>query len=235
MRIATYCIAFPEEYDIITNMVRQARKLGDVWVIDGGPTGHLCHHPRDINSHVLLRMSEEIGFIYTKHPWPGNPGEQRNWALEAMRPHNYDWIIQNDADEFWPDQEVERIPAYLESLPPKVTNVLVNILPLVEDEHSYSRSYAHYLSHARIHRPGAVEWSKTWHEHQFFEGERVKSDLWLVHTNWLFIGRLNRIKGHGLEGWTNPPVDKLPIKMHPRDFTWPQLDAPDDDKDRVRR
>ena len=228
MRIATYCITFPEEHDIVMNMVRQARKLGDVWIVDGGPDGHLCHNPRtDIDPWILQRMAEEHGFIYTRIPWPGNPGAQRNNALRMMEPYGYDWIIQNDSDELWPDQSIAAIPGYLESLDPIQSNVIVKVFPLVGDEQHYSKRYAHHLTHGRIHRGSTVQWGETWHEHQFFKGERVKSDLWLVHTNWLFLERLKRIKGHGLERWGD--VDRTPI---PNSFglTWPTLDYPDGDR-----
>lgn len=227
MRIATYCITFPEEHDVIMNMVRQAKRLGDVWVVDGGPDGHLCHNPTpDLDPWVLQRMGEVEGFIYTRLSWPGNPGTQRNDALRIMEPHNYDWIIQNDSDEFWPDQMVEQIPEYLESQQESVTNIKVKVLPLVGDEGHYSPNYAHHLSHARIHRPGAVSWSETWHEHQFFEGGRIDSDLWLVHTNWLFLERLKRIKGHGLEGWDHNPVQIEALPSDRFGLTWPELDYP---------
>jgi len=228
MKIATYCITFPEEYDVLPNMVRQAQKLGDVWVIDGGPSGHLCHHPRqELDPWKIQRMSETMGFIYTRNPWPGNPGAQRNKALETMEPYNYDWIIQNDSDELWTDQAVEQIPQFLASLDSDVTNVLVKVLPLVVDEDHYSMGYATYLTHGRIHRPGTVRWGETWHEHQFYTGKRVRSDFWLLHTNWLFLNRLRRLKGHGLEGWNNVGYEPLP----PGKFglTWPKLDYPDDD------
>jgi hypothetical protein len=103
----------------------------------------------------------------------------------------------------------------------------VRVLPFVGDEQHYSKNWATYLTHGRIHRAGTVWWGETWHEHQFFRGTQFKSELWLLHTNWLFTNRLKRIKGHGLEGWNN--VDKTPI---PDDIglTWPQLIYPDEDR-----
>ncbi|NIQ88689.1 MAG: glycosyltransferase family 2 protein [Deltaproteobacteria bacterium] len=226
MRIATYCITFPEEYDIIMNMANQAKKLGDVWIIDGGPAGHLCHHPKKgLDEWVLRGMADTHGLTYTRIPWPGNPGAQRNNALEAMMPYGYDWIIQNDSDELWPDQSVERIPEYLESLPHDVTNARVKILPLIGDEDHYCKRYAHYLTHSRIHRPGYVQWGATWHEHMFYEGKRVDSGLWLLHTNWLFEDRLRRIKGHGLEGWSG--LDHTPLPDDRFGLTWPELRQPE--------
>jgi len=226
MRIATYCITFLEEYDIIMNMVNQAKKLGDVWVIDGGPDGHLCHHPKEgLDPWVIQRMSETEGFIYTRIPWPGNPGAQRNNALATMEPYGYDWIIQNDSDELWPDQSIEQIQELLATVPGKVTNVQVKVLPLIGDEDHYCKRYAHHLAHARIHRPNAVRWGETWHEHQFFEGERLRSDIWLLHTNWLFEERLHRIKGHGLEGWSG--LDHTPLPNYRFGLTWPKLEYPD--------
>jgi hypothetical protein len=228
MRIATYCITFPEEYDILPNMINQAKRLGDVWVIDGGPSGHLCHHPREgLNPWILQRMSETMGFIYTRIPWPGNPGAQRNNALATMEPYGYDWIIQNDSDELWPDRSIELIPDYLKGLSPDVTNVLVKVLPLIGDEGHYCRRYAHYLTHSRIHRPGTVSWGETWHEHLFYTGKRANSDLWLIHTNWLWENRLRRIKGHGLEGWKG--LDRTPLPPDRFGLTWPELCRPDDD------
>lgn len=228
MKIATYCITFPEEIDILPNMIGQAKKLGDVWLIDGGPTGHLCHHPRpDTDPWGVLRLSEDMGCIYARNEWPGTPGAQRNHALKVMEPYGYDWIIQNDSDELWPDQSVELIPGYLDALPSNVTNIQVKVLPLVEDEDHYSKTYAHHLTHARINTPGAVRWGETWHEHQFFEGERRQSGLWLLHTNWLFTERLRRIKGHGLERWGN--VDKTPLPPDRFELTWPKLQYPPED------
>ena len=228
MRIATYCITFCEEYDILPNMVNQAKRLGDVWIIDGGPTGNLCHHRRDdLDPWILCGMAESLGAKYLSMPWPGNPGRQRNKALAAMEPYTYDWIIQNDSDELWPDQSIEQIPAYLAELDAVVTNVLVKVLPLIGDEDHYCRSYAHHLTHGRIHRPGCVSWGETWHEHQFLNGQRVRSELWLLHTNWLFENRLRRIKGHGLEGWGG--LDHTPLPPDRFGLTWPDLLYPEDD------
>ena len=228
MKIATYCITFCEEWDILPNMVNQAMKLGDVWLIDGGPTGNLCHHPTpDIDPDIIYRMSLELGVRYLRSPWPGNPGRQRNNALLAMEPYRYDWIIQNDSDELWPDQSIQQIPGYLAGLDAGMTNVLVKVLPLISDEDHYCRGSAHHLVHARIHRPGSVSWGETWHEHQFFSGERVRSNIWLLHTNWLFENRLRRIKGHGLEGWKG--LDHTPLPPDRFGLTWPDLLYPEDD------
>ena len=229
MRIATYCITFPEEYDILPNMIGQAAKLGDVWLIDGGPDGHLCHHPKKgLNQWAIQRMSETGNFIYTRILWPGNPGTQRNSALAAMEPYNYDWIIHNDSDELWTDQAIEQIPSYLAGLKPSITNVLVWLLPLIGNEDHYCRRFATHLVHGRIHRPGTVKWGETWHEHQFFEGERVRSELALIHTELLFEDRLRRIKGHGLEGW-GFPLDQTPLPPDKFGLTWPELQYPEEE------
>ena len=225
MKIATYCITFPEEYEIIRNMIAQAKRLGDVFLFDGGVERSLCHRPTpDLDKLAIAKVASEMGCHYDFLPWPGNPGKQRNIALEMLSKYDYDWIIQNDSDELWTNEAVEAIPEYLASLPARVTNVLVNVLPLVEDEEHYAPNYAHYLVHGRIHRPGTVKWGETWHEHQNYTGERVKSDLWLVHTNWLFLNRLRRIKGHGLEGWGSIEVADYDLP-----YTWPELVYPWED------
>mgnify|MGYP000616125404 CR=1 FL=1 len=225
MKIATYCITFPEEYEIIRNMVGQAKRLGDVFLFDGGMEYSLCRHPTpDLDKLAIAKVAADTGCHYDFLPWPGNPGAQRNAALEALAAYDYDWIIHNDSDELWTNEAVEAIPDYLASLPDRVTNVQVKVLPLVEDEAHYAPGYAHHLVHGRIHRPGTVKWGETWHEHQTYTGERVKSDLWLVHTNWLFLNRLRRIKGHGLEGW-----ESIEVADYDLEYTWPELVYPWDD------
>ena len=232
MNIATYCITFPEEYDILPNMVRQARELGDVWLVDGGPKGHLCHHPRaDLDPWAIKKIAEEYDCKYTQFEWPGNPGAQRNRALAAMEPFNYDWIIQNDSDELWPNESIDKLIALLNDLKcgePNVTNIKVKVLPLIGDEDHYCRKYAHHLTHARIHRPGVANWGETWHEHLFVFGDSYKSDIWLLHTNWLFEDRLRRIKGHGLEGWSG--LDHTPFPADRFGLTWPELRYPEGER-----
>lgn len=228
MKIATYCISFPEEYDILPNMVRQAKKLGDVWVIDGGPRGHLCHHPKkNLDPRILEKMSESLGFRYIEIPWPGNPGKQRNSALDVVEVHGYDWIIQNDSDEFWPDQSIEQIQELLPTVQDHVTNVRVKWLSLIDDDQHYCKMYSRHITHGRIHRPETVKWGETWHEHQTFKGTRINTDIRLVHTQFLFLDRLHRMRGHGLEGWAN--LDHSPLPPNLRGLTWPKLDYPENE------
>jgi hypothetical protein len=70
-----------------------------------------------------------------------------------------------------------------------------------------------------------VKWGETWHEHQFFEGRRIDVDLTLIHTEMLFIDRLKRIKGHGLEGW-GKELDQTPLPPERFGLSWPKLDYP---------
>lgn len=226
MKLVTYCITFPEEYDILPNMIGQAKRLGDVLLVDGGPDGHLCHHPKaGVDPEVIRILAEEYGCLYERIDWPGNPGTQRNSALELL--DGYDWIVQNDSDELWPDQSVEQLLELLPNVDGGVTNIQVKLLSLVGDESHYCRQFSNHLVHSRIHRPGAVSWSETWHEHQFFTGRRLMTDIWLIHTELLFEDRLLRIKGHGIrEGWGD--VDRTPLPPDRFGLTWPDLSYPEE-------
>lgn len=226
MRLVTYCITFPEEVNVLPNMVMQAKKLGDVWLFDGGNNSTLCQNRYVEDDDAVRRFALAHNCRYTYLEWPGHPGEQRNAALEIMG-DEYDWIIMNDSDELWTDQAVEGIPAFLEST--NTTNALVKWLQLTVDEDHYWKKHFTHIVHARIHRPGAVRWTEGhWHEHQEFFGARTSTDFVLLHTKHLFVNRMKRMFGHGLEGWGDMDVTPLPPDRF--GLTWPGLRYPDEDR-----
>lgn len=226
MKILTCCITFPEEWDILPNMILQAKKLGDVWLFDGGRiNAHFLAHNVSINvsEYVIRDMAERFDCMYSFMPWPGQPGTQRNRALELVD-GGYDWIVQMDSDELWSDQAAEQLHQYLGDLKPVVSNVAVKMLHLVEDERHYWHKNFTHLVHGRIFRPGTVKYSESWHEHQTFSGQRVQSDLVMLHTKHLFVDRLIRFYGRGLDMW--PDMDCTPLPPDRFGLTWPELKYP---------
>lgn len=250
VKILTYCITFADEVDILPNMVNQAKKLGDVWLFDGGRAGAHCQGsalkwpgtpvddtgqqflPKgfDIPDNAIKKYADATGCHYTRLQWPGNPGTQRNRALALIYSVKvpWDWIIQNDSDELWTDQAVEAIPQYLESLPTGVTNVLVRMIHLVVDEKHYWKKNHTHLVHGRITRPNTIIFEEGWHEHQNYSGQRVASDLTLLHTKHLFTKRLMRYYGKGLEMWAD--MDITPLPQGAFGLTWPTLVYPIEDQ-----
>jgi len=244
MKIVTYCITFPDEADILPNMIAQASKLGDVWLFDGGRVGSHCQNNKRAPSGIMITddglqyAPEDIeipddaiqkieGCRYTSLPWPGSPGKQRNAALDIMG-NEYDWIIQNDSDEVWTDQAVEMIPKLLGEVSHNITNILVKMLHLVKDEDHYWRRHYRHLVHARIHRPGSARWVEGWHEHQNYTGQRMSTDMVLLHTKHLFVNRLQRFYGKGLEMWGD--LDYTPLPPGRFGLTWPDMVYPREDR-----
>jgi len=143
------------------------------------------------------------------------PGGQRNWILNKMlqEPEQPDWVCWIDSDEICTNEFIKDVRPYLESLPPDVSNIVPKWLTLVEDEQHYAPSHSNYLSHARMHHPGVVNWGETWHEHQFYVGIRMGWDRYIVHTRMLYRTRLFVQRTHITlteGGWPNVTADLVP-------------------------
>lgn len=203
MKIHSYVLSMPDERDTLPDALRSLDGFSDkIFVVDGGLGGGTqCYHPR-----YTAPVSEwifECGLLAPLKIWSNEfrtPGEQRNFALgmmarEAEQP---DWIFWLDSDEIASNELVNDIRPYLKSMRSGVTNVCPKWLTLTQDEQHYAPSHSNYLSHARIHRPGVVQWSSSWHEHMRYTGERVVWERYIIHTRMLFRKRLLLQHGHDI-------------------------------------
>lgn len=104
------------EDDILEDNIRYHARLGvDLFII-------MDNLSSDTTPHILRRLAREFPIIY--HSQTNDEYRQAEWVTAMAReasaePHCADWVINNDADEFWvfPNDSIKE---YLLSLPPQI-------------------------------------------------------------------------------------------------------------------
>jgi hypothetical protein len=226
MKIYSYIMSFPDDRDVILDAIRSLQTFSDkIFIVDGGFTGALSHHPRftgplreffDDTFHTAYQSLKSDGALYDavcpiilyEHPFY-DPGSQRNWLTTKMEslPDQPDWYVWIDADEVCSIQMENSIRPFLTNLHPEQANVVPKWLNLCQDEqHMAGGNHSSWLAHGRAYRPGTVYWQAGWHEHQYYTGERVQWDVRVVHSRALFRRRLWVQRGHPKVGGRDNPL-----------------------------
>ena len=86
----------------------------------------------DATRHIIERLATELPIIY--HSQTNDDYRQSEWVTlmaqeAASEPHDADWIINNDADEFWVFP-MGSIKEFLRSIPPHISALHVSDLML---------------------------------------------------------------------------------------------------------
>jgi hypothetical protein len=243
MKIHSYIMAFPDDQDVLLDALHSLETFSDhIFVVDGGFTGALSHHPRYTQPliHFLADYFDSHERRYScpitiyENPFY-DPGTQRNWLTKKMEslPDQPDWYVWIDADEVCSTQMENGIRPFLASLAPDETNVVMQWLNLCQDEqHMAGGNHSSWLAHGRAYRPGTVYYQSGWHEHQYFSGKRVKWDVRVVHTRALYRGRLLVQRGHPRVGGKDNPLwgDVDHVEPVPAGVSWSPLHWPDGEK-----
>jgi hypothetical protein len=249
MIVHSYIMSFPDDRDVILDALQSLETFSDqIFVVDGGFTGALSHHPRYtqplkefFSEHfAVLKNTADYTvfnptcpiFVY-EHPFY-DPGSQRNWLTKTMeaRPDQPDWYIWIDADEVCSAQMENGIRNFLVSLKPEQTNVVMKWLNLCQDEqHMAGGNHSSWLAHGRAYRPGTVYYQAGWHEHQYYSGERVQFDVRVIHTRALYRKRLLVQRGHPRVSGKDNPLwgDVQYLEPVPKGVSWTPLTWPDDE------
>lgn len=226
MRIKTYIMTYPDEVDVLLNPILSVREFSDeIWVVDGGPEGHLCYEPRE-NLQPLKQFCEEWKVRYLKMTWPGRPGTQRNRIMSAIGGGRKDWIVQIDSDECFDPMWSQQMRRFLEEADTDgYTNVCPYMYALYPNEQHYltHEAFSGLMHHSRMYKTGTIRWTESWHEHQDYQGPRLEApEVSKFHLRVLFEKRLRRQRGHGVEGWdVSTDVEELPYGVQTPEILWP--------------
>jgi hypothetical protein len=248
MKIDGYIMSNPDEITVLPDAINSLAKFCDrIFITDGAlGGGTLNQHPTYtqplqewMQGQFEVSLINNTGAGRYDGEWMGvpitvwenqfiDPGSQRNWTLDKMsqEPDSCDWIMWLDSDEICTNEFIGDVRIFLKDLPSDVSNVCPKWFTLIEDQQHYTPSLSSYLSHSRLHHPGTVRWSSSWHENQTFIGRRVNFDRYIVHSRLVLRKRLLVQRGHKVinEGaWAN--VSAVPV---PDNVTW-KMTWPDDE------
>jgi hypothetical protein len=245
MKIWGYQITFGDDQDTLADSLNSMSFCDKVYLVDGGFGNALCHTPRHTSSvaeWLGLAAGYEDGrtFRTTFNGIPlciverhyNDPGDQRNWALKYMlqEENQPDWIFMLDSDEVCSNELIGEIRPFLESLKENQTNVIMPWLTLVQDENHCVDHMSQWLSHGRAMRPGKTYFNNGYHEHQYYDGERVKFNGRIVHLRAFYRNRLLTQRGHPtINGRDRPLWGDARMVNLPNGVTWPKLHYPENE------
>jgi hypothetical protein len=116
LKVAMTLLVRNEEDVLEDNILYHASQGVDIFVI-------MDNLSTDATRHIIKKLAVEIEIIY--YSQTNDEYRQAEWVTSmaqeaASKPHHADWVINNDADEFWvfPNGSIKE---YLRSIPPHIS------------------------------------------------------------------------------------------------------------------